>query len=160
MSLWEALYGELPFDGDTREQLVAFGDYLFQQPPWIPPRVLDVLVDQNLGRRAFQSALFERLAQGEDAEGLLSRLPMIKVPTLVIWCNSDRVIDKAAMDDVLAGLPQARGVTLFGCSHMPMLEVPRELAQPVSEFVFAPTPMRPQAAPEAEPADPVPAGMP
>ena len=85
---------------------------------------------------------------------------MIKVPTLVIWCNSDRVIDKAAMDDVLAGLPQARGVILYGCSHMPMLEVPRALAQPISEFVLAPTPMRPEAAPEPEPADAAPAGMP
>ena len=149
----EALAGRNLFDYGTRDQLVAFGTYLFQQPPWVPPRVLDVLVDQNLGRRAFQSALFERLAQGDDAEGLLSRLPMIKVPTLVIWCNSDRVIDKAAMDDVLAGLPQARGVILYGCSHMPMLEVPRALAQPVSEFVLAPTPMRPEAAPATEPAE-------
>ena len=155
----EVLAGRNPFDYGTREQLRAFGPYLFQQPPWVPPRVLDVLVDQNLGRRAFQGALFARLAQGEDADGLLSRLPMIRAPTLVIWCNGDRVIDKAAMDIVLEAMPQARGVTLFGCSHMPMLEVPRELAQPISEFVRAPTPMRPEpaeapAAPVAPPSTP------
>jgi pimeloyl-ACP methyl ester carboxylesterase len=143
----EVLAGRNLFDYGTREQLQAFGTYLFQQPPWIPPRLLDVLVDQNLARRAFQGELFEQLSQGEDAEGLASRLPMIRVPVLVIWCNGDRVIDKAAMDTVLAGLPQARGVTLYGCSHMPMLESPRELAQPISEFVRAPTPTRPEPVP-------------
>ena len=34
-----------------------------------------------------------------------------------------------------------------------MLEVPRALAQPVSEFVLAPTPLRPAAAPATEPAE-------
>ena len=51
-------------------------------------------------------------------------LPAIRVPTLLIRGAEDGITTEAQQDEILAGIPGARLVTLADCGHLPTLEAP------------------------------------
>ena len=122
------LAGETPFNWQSREQFDAFMRELFTEPPWAPPRVRDVLVAQNRERHAFQAALLREMARDDQAFMLEAELPRIAAPTLVLWCDGDRILDVSSVATIERQLPAANDVVLAGCGHMPMMERPREMA--------------------------------
>jgi pimeloyl-ACP methyl ester carboxylesterase len=65
---------------------------------------------------------------------LLGRLGSVKVPTLVIWGESDRVADVAYGRTYASAIPGARFHLLSGTGHMPQLEAPDKLLAAVRAF--------------------------
>jgi pimeloyl-ACP methyl ester carboxylesterase len=128
------LAGQTPFNFGSVDELDAFFGQLFQQPPWLPPRLKLVLVERSVRHHAFQSALLAQIGRGADALLLEERLEQIKLPTLVLWCNGDRLLDVSSLDVLRAGLPHAAVDVLYGCSHMPMMEQPEQVAVRLVEF--------------------------
>ena len=61
-------------------------------------------------------------------------LPDVRVPTLLVWGRRDRLVPTAIADEWLLRLPDARLVQL-PCSHVPLLEAPRELADHMLSFL-------------------------
>jgi len=61
----------------------------------------------------------------------------IALPTLVFWCDGDRVLDVSAVDTLVRGLPLAELQTLRGCGHLPMMERPAATAAALRSFVDA-----------------------
>ena len=61
----------------------------------------------------------------------------IKAPTLVLWGDSDRVIDVSAADVYTAGIAGAKKVVLSACGHLPMIERPQETADHYLAFLRA-----------------------
>lgn len=122
------LAGETPFNFDTREGFHAFMRELFVEPPWLPPRVADVLIAQNVSRHAFQRELLAAMSREDQAFLLEAALPRIAAPTHVAWCDGDRLLDVSSVETIERALPRANATVLAGCSHMPMMEQPRELA--------------------------------
>ena len=122
------LAGETPFNFATREEFDAFMRELFVEPPWLPPRVKDVLVAQTRARHAFQATLLAAMGREDQAFLLERELGAIRAPTLVAWCDGDRILDVSSLATFEARLPAANDVVLAGCGHMPMMEMPRELA--------------------------------
>jgi abhydrolase domain-containing protein 6 len=120
--------GETPFNFATREQFDAFMKELFAEPPWLPPRVKDVLIAQSRARHAFQAALLGAMGREDQAFLLERELGAIRAPTLVAWCDGDRILDVTSLATIEARLPRADDVVLAGCGHMPMMEMPGELA--------------------------------
>jgi pimeloyl-ACP methyl ester carboxylesterase len=132
------LAGATPFNFSSREEFWSFAHELFEQPPWLPPRVVDVLVERNLSGHAFHAALLRELAQGPDADLLERSLAAIKTPTLVLWCRDDRLLDVSSVDKIKAGLvtaPRVEITLLDRCSHMPMMERPSAVAAALGEFL-------------------------
>lgn len=122
------LAGETPFNFDTRDEFDAFMRELFVEPPWLPPRLKDVLVAQTRARHAFQADLLARMGRDDEAFRLERALPAIAAPTLVVWCDGDRILDVGSVATIRARMPRAKDVVLAGCGHMPMMEMPREMA--------------------------------
>jgi len=63
---------------------------------------------------------------------LRARLAEVRVPVLVVWGESDRVVTPAYGRAVAASFPQARLEVLAECGHMPQIEQPARLLELVA----------------------------
>jgi pimeloyl-ACP methyl ester carboxylesterase len=65
-------------------------------------------------------------------------LDRVQAPSLVLWGDRDPVVALSTMDDVVTGLAQTRVTRkTFAAGHLPALEVPREVARAIDDFVNA-----------------------
>ncbi len=139
--LREVNAGRNPFTIENRADFDRGARLGFENPPWLPPRFKDVIVEQAREDRAFDDRVFWRLMAPDQRDLLTRLLPKVTAPTLTIWCRQDRIIDIAAVDAIRQSLTAAPkiGVTeLNGCGHMAILERPKEIADTITRFVLMP----------------------
>ena len=65
---------------------------------------------------------------------LRGRLSAIAVPVLVLWGESDRIVDPDYGRDYAAAIPTARFQLLNGTGHVPQIETPQLLLSAVAAF--------------------------
>ncbi len=65
-------------------------------------------------------------------------LGKVCAPTLVLWGNSDRVLDVSCVDAFLAAIPQAKAMVFPETGHLPMVERPKDTATVLRAFFSAP----------------------
>jgi pimeloyl-ACP methyl ester carboxylesterase len=85
--------------------------------------------------------------------GLHARLGRIAVPALVVWGDSDRIVDQDYGRAYAAAIPGARFRLLPATGHMPQIETPAQLLGAIHDFAAARA-----AAGQAETDSPAPAG--
>lgn len=61
----------------------------------------------------------------------------IKVPTLLVWGDSNKVVHLAAQRVLETAIPIARSVVMKGGAHLLMLDRPAELAKEIEKFIDA-----------------------
>jgi len=66
--------------------------------------------------------------------GLAGRLAAVTTPTLVVWGESDRVVDSGYGRAFAAAIPGARFELLTGAGHLPQLEAPQRLLDLITDF--------------------------
>jgi pimeloyl-ACP methyl ester carboxylesterase len=59
----------------------------------------------------------------------------VKVPTLLVWGDKDRIVPQSAADRYLAALPNAKLEVIRDCGHCVDLEQPGRLAELVTPFI-------------------------
>lgn len=114
------LAGEHPFAVSDRASLRRYLGLVFSDPPWLPWPLDRALIRQRIADAAFEYEVLANL-RGPERFAVQPLLPRIGAPTLLLWCDDDRVIDPSAASQFAAGLLRARTVQLPGCGHMPML---------------------------------------
>lgn len=127
--------GENPFavrDGASLERYLAT---VFDDPPWVPWPADQALIARRLADAEFETAVLDRIGRGTEAFLPVAEAQRIALPTLLLWCRTDRVIDVSAADVYRAAIPQSRTVLLDGCNHMPMMEQPEPTALALEEFL-------------------------
>jgi len=73
-------------------------------------------------------AVYAGSAQMADPT-LLSRLGSVTIPTLVLWGDSDQIVEPAYGQAYAAAIPGARFEVLPGTGHMPQMEAPDLVVQ-------------------------------
>ncbi len=68
---------------------------------------------------------------------LRDRLGQIDLPTLVIWGESDQIVDPDYGRAYAAAIPGARFLLLSGSGHVPQIETPDQLLQAIRAFTAA-----------------------
>ncbi|MDQ5818677.1 MAG: alpha/beta fold hydrolase [Actinomycetota bacterium] len=68
-------------------------------------------------------------------EVLLDRLPLLEVPTLVVWGARDRVFPESQARDAVAHLPEGSLAVIPDCGHMPHVECPDRFLAALGEFL-------------------------
>ncbi len=66
---------------------------------------------------------------------LRARLQNITVPTLVVWGESDGIVDAEYGRAYAAAIPRARFTLLTATGHMPQIETPEQLLTTIWDFV-------------------------
>ncbi len=130
--------GNNPYLFGDRAGYAQLATLEFAQPPDLPGRFVDVLVERNRRdhdfiQRSFQAVHAQPLA-------LQQRLGQLTMPVLGVWCHDDRVTDISALDSLRNGLTAASAIstsTINGCNHMPMLEKPDTTAQILTGFALS-----------------------
>ena len=79
-------------------------------------------------------AVYGRARDMGDA-GLRARLASVRVPVLVVWGDSDRVVTPAYGRAVAAAFPDARLEVIAKCGHMPQIEQPARLLELVATML-------------------------
>ncbi len=59
----------------------------------------------------------------------------VRVPTLIVWGDKDRVVGVEAADEYQAAMPHAKFVMLEDTGHVPMIERPEEFNELLEEFL-------------------------
>jgi pimeloyl-ACP methyl ester carboxylesterase len=130
--------GDNPYLFDDRAGYARLAALEFVQPPDLPGRFVDVLVERNRRDRDFIRRTFQ--AVHAQPLALQQRLGRLTMPVLGLWCHDDRITDLSALDSLRNGLTAASAIstsTINGCNHMPMLEKPDTTAQIFTGFALS-----------------------
>ncbi|HEX7339395.1 MAG TPA: alpha/beta fold hydrolase [Rhodanobacteraceae bacterium] len=136
----EALAGKNPFIFDNRAQFARTAKLVFDKPPELPGRFVDVLVDRNKANRAFLTKVFDELRQPAAYTILDTRLSKLTMPVLGIWCRDDRIIDPSALDTLRNGLTAATSISatvINDCGHVPAIEKPEAVVRILGGFAIS-----------------------
>jgi len=69
--------------------------------------------------------------------GLARRLAIVKVPALVLWGESDQIVDADYGRAYAAAIPGAKFQLLTETGHVPFIETPDKVIGPVCDFANA-----------------------
>ncbi|MCP3898206.1 MAG: alpha/beta fold hydrolase [Desulfobacteraceae bacterium] len=117
----------------TPEDFQRMLGFVFVEPPPIPSRILDYLTRQSIKNRDFSDKIFKQIIKEEYS--LERDLAKVKVKTMVIWGDKDRILHVSATDVIKKELPDSKVVVLTNCGHLPMIERPAETAKHYLKFL-------------------------
>ena len=66
---------------------------------------------------------------------LLAEVASLRIPTLLMWGDQDRVLPATHLAEAERVFPHAEAVLFRGIGHMPQIEVPDEFADRVTHFI-------------------------
>jgi 4,5:9,10-diseco-3-hydroxy-5,9,17-trioxoandrosta-1(10),2-diene-4-oate hydrolase len=112
---------------------------LFAHPPTSVPR--EWLAEQ--GRlalwpgylEAHLSVLRALVSPLGQREVLVDRLPLLKIPTLVVWGERDRVFPESQAREAIVRLQEGSLALIPECGHMPHVECPDHFLAALDEFL-------------------------
>lgn len=125
--------GGHPFAVEDRASLDHYLGLVFTDPPFVPWPVDRAFIAQRIADREFEQAVLAQL-RGDEAFAVQPLLGDIRAPTLLLWCDDDRVIDASAAATYAAGLRDSRTVMFEGCGHMPMMAAADATAEALAAF--------------------------
>lgn len=125
--------GQNPLIVDSVEDFDRLLGLMFVDMPFIPGPLKHHLAEHAYEHRGFNARIFaEYRADYPELEPLLGE---IRAETLVLWGDSDRVLDVSAVPILDAGLPNSSAVIMESCGHIPMVERPAETARHYRAFL-------------------------
>jgi len=89
-------------------------------PESLPPAAQEVMVSDRMALAAYAGTSM-------TDPTLAARLTTLETPALVLWGNSDRIVDPEYGRAYAAAIPIARFRLLTGTGHMPQMETPDQL---------------------------------
>lgn len=110
----------------TLEEYRALMPWVMAKPPWIPPKVIDVMGERAVAAHDLREKQFAQIIR--EASTLEEKLSGLPIPTHVLWGAKDRAVHVQSVDVLMGLLPNSDRTILPDVGHMPMLEAPQEIA--------------------------------
>lgn len=120
-------------------QFVAMGDGLIREAWHDPARVTDEVIAgyrKPLQAQDWDQGLWE-LTKASKPLNLADRLGEVRVPTLVITGDDDRIVPTAESVRLAGELPNAELVVIPNCGHLPQEECPAAFLAATETFLTA-----------------------
>lgn len=121
------------------ERLLAL---CFVKEPFIPSQFKKLLVADAIAHRKFDEKIWNDMKLHRASDGSFSPephldpyLPKIQAPVLLIWGDTDRILDVGGVAVLEKKLQNCRTVVMKETGHMPMLEKPKETASLYAGFL-------------------------
>jgi abhydrolase domain-containing protein 6 len=106
----------------------------FYKPIKIPSIVKKYLATEAAKDAKLNAKISSEIA-GTDFYKLEEKLHMIKAPTLIVWGDSDKILDISALPVFEKNIKNAKSLIIKECGHLPMLEKPAETAAAYKNFL-------------------------
>jgi pimeloyl-ACP methyl ester carboxylesterase len=103
---------------------------VMNEPPFVPRPILNVLAKERIRNYVLEERIFRQLV----ADSVEDRVSGLKTPSLIVWGDSDRLINVATADILHKLLPNSQVVIMPGIGHVPMIERPRQSAEDYLRF--------------------------
>ena len=129
------LDGQNPFGVTDVASLQRYLALVLERPPWMPQRLARWMVRRRIADAGFEQAVLDHIGRGPDAFLPEREASAITMPTLLLWCRDDRVVDPSAAAIYAAIIPDSRIVLVDGSGHMPMLESTAATVAALKEFL-------------------------
>lgn len=129
----EILAGRNPLILALPEQFEPMIKWTFVKPPPMPGFIMRHLADKIIQHHDFNRKIFLDLANFNDE--LTSELHTIRAPTLVLWGDTDLIIDVSAAAVFQSKIPNCQTQILSECGHLPMTEQPQAAALILANFL-------------------------
>jgi len=107
----------------------------FTKPPFIPSQFKKVLATDAIAHRDFNKKIWDDMIGNVTKEASSSRenflkpyLPKIQAPVLIIWGDTDKMLDVSSVSVFEKNLKNCKTVIMKDTGHVPMLEKPQEAA--------------------------------
>lgn len=107
----------------------------FAKPPFIPSQFKKVLAADAVAHRDFNKKIWDDMLGNLTKEALFARenllkpyLPQIQAPVLIIWGDTDKILDVGGVSVLEKNLKNYQTVIMKDTGHTPMLEKPQETA--------------------------------
>lgn len=110
----------------TGEELGAFDASARAKPRKLPLRILKMAAARIAARRTA-----EMVAAMRPEDALDAHVKNLKVPTLILWGESDQLIDVDAARRMAKAAPRAELRLIPACGHLPQQECPEKIADAV-----------------------------
>lgn len=111
--------------------------YVFVTPPEIPEPIQAYFAEKAVESREYNMNVFNQLIAGDGQ--LEPVLPAIQQPVLIIWGDTDRVLDKSMIDVMTPLLQNEVVLVLENTGHIPQAERPETVAKAIQQFIQAAT---------------------
>lgn len=115
---------------DDFDRLMGF---IFVKKPFIPGPLKQYFAARAVENRAFNERVFRDISP--ERYLLESRFATVKSPVLVIWGDTDRVIDVSSTETMKKIKPDIEVKIMKAMGHSPMLERPEETAKLMLDFI-------------------------
>lgn len=114
----------------------------FAKPPFIPSQFKKVLAANAIAHRDFNKKIWDDMVgnitkeMSSSIENLLKPyLPQIQAPVLIIWGDTDKILDVGGVAVLEKNLKNYKTVIMKDTGHIPMLEKPKETASYYVSFL-------------------------
>ena len=108
-------------------------EYLYGEPEKITDEWVELYFDMS-NREGNREALTERM-ESFSRPSPWKKIPSIKIPTLILWGERDRLIPVENARKFHNDLPCSKLLTFPEAGHMPMEEIPLKSAEAAEEFI-------------------------
>ncbi|HMN33903.1 alpha/beta fold hydrolase [Denitratimonas tolerans] len=129
------LDGDNPFGVTDVDDLRRYFTLVFERPPWVPRGVARWMVRRRVADAPFEQAVLASIGRSEEAFLPQREAANIRMPTQLLWCRNDPVIDASAASIYAEAIPGSRLTLIQGTSHMPMIEYLDATATTLKEFL-------------------------
>jgi len=99
-------------------------------PPWIPGPARAVMARERIANRALEARVFPQIA----LDSVQTELRGLRVPSLIVWGERDRVIHPGTAALLHGLLPDSDVRLMPGLGHVPMIEAPQRTAEDYLAF--------------------------
>jgi pimeloyl-ACP methyl ester carboxylesterase len=125
--------GQNPLIVNNEEEFDALMKFSFVNPPYIPGFFKSEVMRKSAANKKYNEKVFSDIRR--DGNLIESRLSKIKVKTLILWGDTDNIIDVSSTEVFQKGIKNSKVVILKDCGHAPMIELPEETAKHYLEFI-------------------------
>ncbi len=129
-------HGENPLIVHNEQDYENMLAFTMNDAPFIPSPVLATFAREAIARESIATKIFTEI-QAKSSINIEQAMRQIKVPTMVIWGDKDRVLDVSSTEVFQGLIPKSQVVILKNVGHTPQLERTKDTALAYETFLAA-----------------------
>jgi abhydrolase domain-containing protein 6 len=124
-----------PLVVENVEEYERLLDFVFVKRPFIPGPIKRYLIKEAIRHRPLNRKIFKQLHGSVGVPPLEDLLKGVKVPTLIVWGEKDRVLHVSGAKILESVMPEAKAEIMDSVGHVAMIEKPEETARLYLSFL-------------------------